>query len=231
MKQPDYHLISHVLCPYVQRSIITLKEKNITYTRTDIDLSNKTQWFKEKSPMERVPVLLVDEKRSLFESVVICEYLDEVTPGSLHPTDYLEKAYHRAWIEFGSSILNKIADLYNANDAPSFQAIHSEIQSKFQMIESELSDGPFFSGKKFQLIDAVYGPIFRYFDVFDSFSQLDTFSNLPKCQLWRNALRHRDSIQQAVSKDYATRLVEFLRNRKSYISQLIGPGAISMNKF
>jgi len=51
----------------VQRSIITLEEKGIGYTRTDIDLANKPNWFTQKSPMGKVPVLLVDESRTLFE--------------------------------------------------------------------------------------------------------------------------------------------------------------------
>lgn len=221
MKQKNLHLIAHVICPYVQRSIITLEEKNIPYTRTDIELADKPLWFNQKSPMGKVPVLLVDEKHALFESAIICEYLDEITPNSLHLTDKLEKAYHRAWIEFGSSILSKIASLYNAKEAAQFQNIHAEIQTQFVFLERELNVGPYFSGEEFHLIDAVYGPIFRYFEVFDSFSNLETFKTLPKCLLWRNALKQRNSIKNAVSKDYPINLIQFLLSRESYISNLI----------
>lgn len=223
MKHQNFNLISHVLCPYVQRSIITLKEKNIPFTRTDIDLANKPAWFKQKSPMGKVPILIVDDNRALFESSVICEYLDEVTADSLHPRDSFEKANHRALIELGSAILNNIASLYNAKEKARFQNIHTEIQGKFQFLEKELSGIPFFSGDKFHLIDAVYGPIFRYFEVFDSFTELNTFAHLPKCQLWRKILSQRKSVKQAVSEDYPALLVQFLINRDSYISQLIPP--------
>lgn len=221
MKPQSFHLVSHALCPYVQRSIIILKEKSIHYTRTDIDLSNKPGWFKKRSPMGKVPVLIVDDNRALFESSVICEYLDEVTADSLHPTDSFEKAHHRALIELGSAILNNISSLYSAKDRASFQNFHTEIQRKFQFIEKELSGIPFFSGDKFHLIDAVYGPILRYFEVFDSFAELNTFANLPKCDLWRKALSQRKSVQQAVAEDYSDLLIQFLINRDSYISQRI----------
>lgn len=221
MNASPFQLVTHTLCPYVQRSIITLKEKGIAYTRTDIDLANKPDWFRAISPLGKVPVLVVNDARSLFESAVICEYLDEVTPGSLHPLEPLEKAYHRAWIEFGSSILAKIASLYNAKQAEEFGAIHDEIKEKFQAIEAELTDGPFFSGERFGLIDAVYGPIFRYFDVFDSFSSLATFADLSKCQAWREALRQRASVQAAVAANYPTLLKNFLLARHSYMSQLV----------
>ena len=223
MKHQNFILISHVLCPYVQRSIITLEEKSIPFTRTDIDLANKPAWFKQRSPMGKVPILIVDDNRALFESSVICEYLDEVTENSLHPMDSFEKAHHRALIELGSAILNNIASLYNAKDKTSFQNIHTEIQEKFQFIEKELSGKSFFSGERFHLIDAVYGPIFRYFEVFDSFTELNTFAHLPKCQLWRKALSQRKSVKHAVSEDYSALLIQFLINRDSYISALIPP--------
>ena len=223
MKPQRFHLVSHTLCPYVQRSVITLKEKNIYYTRTDIDLANKAAWFEKISPMGKVPVLIVDDNRALFESSVICEYLNEVTADSLHPRDNFEKAHHRALIELGSAILNNIANLYNAKNKASFQNIHTEIQGKFQFIEKELSGKSFFSGDRFHLIDAVYGPIFRYFEVFDSFTELNTFAHLPKCQLWRKALSQRKSVKHAVSEDYSALLIQFLINRDSYISALIPP--------
>ena len=223
MKPQRFHLVSHTLCPYVQRSVITLKEKNIYYTRTDIDLANKAAWFEKISPMGKVPVLIVDDNRALFESSVICEYLNEVTADSLHPRDNFEKAHHRALIELGSAILNNIANLYNAKNKASFQNIHTEIQGKFQFIEKELSGKSFFSGDRFHLIDAVYGPIFRYFEVFDSFTELNTFPHLPKCQLWRKALSQRKSVKHAVSEDYSALLIQFLINRDSYISALIPP--------
>lgn len=221
MQQHHLHLISHLLCPYVQRSIITLQEKSIPYTRTDIDLHHKPAWFTQTSPLGKVPILIVDETHTLFESAVICEYLDEATSHSLHPTDNLEKAYHRAWIEFGSSILSKITSLYNAKDAAQFQIFHTEINQKFQLLEKELKDGPWFAGESFHLIDAVFGPIFRYFDVFDTFTNLHTFDALPKCNQWRRALQHRSSVKKAVSKDYLDRLITFLLARNSYMALLI----------
>ncbi|MFT5592556.1 MAG: glutathione S-transferase [Oceanicoccus sp.] len=226
MTQQSFHLIAHVLCPYVQRSIITLEEKGIPYTRTDIDLAKKPEWFKQKSPMEKVPILLIGDEHTLFESAVICEYLDEITPGSLHPVDSFEKAYHRSWIEFGSSILNDITSLYNAKDTSSFKIIHIKIQRKFSHIEKEISGSPFFIGETFHLIDAVYGTIFRYFEVFDTFINLKTFDNLPKCQTWLNALKQRSSIKDAVSKNYSNHFITFLKKRESHISRL----ALSNNK-
>lgn len=220
MSTPKLELISHHLCPYVQRAVITLLEKNISHERTYIDLSNKPDWFRQFSPLGKVPLLKVDEE-VLFESAVICEYLNEITPGSLHPADPLQKAKHRSWIEFGSNILNSIAGFYNAPNSDSFEQKQDELISKFLWIEQSLHSSGYFSGDSFSLVDGVYGPIFRYFDVFDTIKDFGVFNDTPKVNNWRHLLQSRPSIQQAVTEDYAQRLLKFLQKRNSYLSTLI----------
>lgn len=228
--QHQFHLISHRLCPYVQRSVIVLQEKNIAFRRTDIDLSNPPAWFLQLSPLGRVPLLQVDDDRVLFESAVICEFLDEVTPGSLHPPEPLEKARHRAWIEFGSSILDNIGALYNAPHAESFADRRMELLKQFQRLENELCGEGYFSADGFRLIDAVYGPVFRYFDVIDSMVDLGLFDQLPKVRAWRRLLQQRPSIGNAVVREYPELLLDFLRQRDSYISGLIDGDTTGIEK-
>src|SRR3954447_25805808 len=71
-------LISHHLCPYVQRAAIALAEKGIPFERVYVDLAAKPDWFKAISPLGKVPVLRVGqasgEETSIFESAVILEY-------------------------------------------------------------------------------------------------------------------------------------------------------------
>ena len=109
---PTYELVSHHLCPYVQRAAIVLTEKGVSFKRTLIDLDNKPDWFKAISPLGKVPLLKVTlddgETVVLFESAVICEYLEETLPNPLHPADPLTRAQHRGWMEFGSAILADI---------------------------------------------------------------------------------------------------------------------------
>lgn len=217
----EFELITHVLCPYVQRSVIVLNEKRIPYRRTDIDLANKPDWFAQISPLGKVPVLVTGERRSLFESAVICEYLNDITPGSLHPEDALDRAEHRAWIEFGSGLLSRIAQLYNAPTGEAFDTVRQALREQFQQLENRLEEGPFFSGEDFRIIDAVYGPIFRYFDVLEPAVELDILQDLPKVQAWQGQLRARKSVRQAVSENYPQQLLAFVRARGSYLSGLI----------
>src|SRR5215468_1925695 len=92
-------LISHKLCPYVQRAVIALTEKGVPFERIDIDLAKKPEWFLKISPLGKVPVLVVATESgevALFESNVICEYIEETQAGpSLHPAVPLVRAEHR----------------------------------------------------------------------------------------------------------------------------------------
>ncbi len=219
-------LVSHHLCPYVQRAAISLAEKGVTFQRVHVDLANKPGWFEALSPLGKVPLLRVvqDGKETIiFESAVILEYLEESQPNALHPSGPLERARHRSWIEFGSSILNRIGAFYNAKSDADLTSQAQELSAMFARVESELTQGPWFSGQHFSLVDAVYGPIFRYFDVFDQIDDFGAFDGLSRTLAWRKALAGRASVRGAVAADYPERLLDFLSNRKSAIGARVSP--------
>jgi glutathione S-transferase len=211
-------LISHKLCPYVQRAVIALAEKGVPFERTDIDLANKPDWFLKVSPLGKTPVLLVGD-HAIFESAVILEYLEETQANPLHPADALRRAEHRSFIEFGSAILNDIAGLYAASDEAAFTARALQLKQRFERLEARLV-GPWFDGETFSLVDAVFGPVFRYFDVFDEIGDFGILGAKPKVARWRQNLAARASVRSAVSADYPALLRDFIDRRRSYLSQL-----------
>src|SRR3954467_6447021 len=121
-------LVSHELCPYVQRAAIALAEKGAEFARITIDLADKPLWFKRISPLGKVPLLQLSrpgrEPQVLFESAAICEFIEETQTGNaLHPADPVLRAQHRAWIEFGSSILS---DIYAIETTPDVEIFRSK---------------------------------------------------------------------------------------------------------
>lgn len=215
-------LISHHLCPYVQRAVISLTEKRVPFERLDIDLANKPDWFKAVSPLGKTPVLQVGDS-AIFESAVILEYLEETQPAPLHPADPLRRAEHRSWIEFGSAILNDIAGFYTAPEEATFVTKTKALSDKFSRLEGRLGDGPFFDGNRFTLVDAVFGPVFRYFVVFDQIGTFGVLKGMPRVSHWRASLTVRPSVRDAVAADYGKRLWQFLERRQSYLSTIMSP--------
>lgn len=212
-------LVSFDLCPYVQRAAIVLAEKGVAFKRIDIDLAHKPDWFKAMSPLGKVPLLRVGDA-VLFESSVIVEYLEETQPNPLHPAEPLAKARHRAWMEFGSSILADIWIVETTPDRKAFDARIGTLHDKFARLEAQLGAGPYFAGPQFSVVDAVFAPAFRYFDVFDDIAELEVFANLPKVQAWRAALAHRPSVKNAVVPDYPDRLRRFLARHDGVIMRM-----------
>ena len=218
-------LVSHPLCPYVQRAAIVLREKGVAFSRRWVDLAAKPGWFLAVSPLGKTPVLLVGDD-PLFESAVICEYLDESFAPRLHPAGALERARHRAWMEFGSSVLDTIAAFYNAPDAEALETRRGTLRARFARLEAALDDrGPWFAGPAFGMVDAVFAPVFRYFDAFEAAGERGFFGQAPRLRSWRAALAARPSVQAAVHVDYPERLLDFLRSRGGELSRRLAAAA------
>jgi glutathione S-transferase len=212
-------LISHKLCPYVQRAVIALTEKGVAFERIDIDLAHKPDWFLAISPLGKTPVLLVGDV-PIFESAVILEYLEETQAKPLHPADPLARAEHRGWIEFGSAVLSDIAGFYAAPDEATFKAKAAQLEGKLARLEARIKAAPWFDGENFSLVDAAFGPVFRYFDVFDEIADFGILAGKPKLASWRNALATQPSVRTAVSAEYPALLRDFIQRRNSWLSGL-----------
>ena len=207
-------LISHYLCPFVQRATIVLLEKGVTFERTLIDLQKKPDWFMALSPLGKVPLLKINQADGrqdvLFESMAICEYLEETQSGEpLYPTTPLERAQARAWVEFGSATLQDAWAFLNAKDEPAAQERRDALRLKLERLDGTVT-GPYFGGRRFGMVDVVFAPVFRYFDLLDPGISASIFDDLPTVGAWRRALAARESVQGAVDGDYCDRLLAHL---------------------
>jgi glutathione S-transferase len=116
---------------------------------------------------------------------------------------------------------NSIAGFDNAPMQEAFERKRQELTNKFFWIEQSLTHDGYFAGERFSLVDAAYGAIFRYFDVFDRMGEFGIFANTPRVRDWRQLLQARPAIKHAVTEDDPQRLKEFLRQRNSYFSTLV----------
>jgi glutathione S-transferase len=89
----------------------------------------------------------------------------------------------------------------------------------FARIESELSAGRFFADQRFGLVDAVFAPVFRYFDAFERFGVSGILDAKPKVAAWRKALAARPSVQGAVVEDFQERLIRFLEAKDGVLTR------------
>ncbi len=221
----DLELVSFKLCPFVQRSVITLKRKDAAYRVRYIDLADPPAWFVALSPARKVPILVVDGAHVVFESAVINEFVDEVTPGRLHPEDPLARALNRSWIAFGSGALGETLQLTMAEDAAGFAAVVARFNAKLAAVEAAFGDGPFFNGEDFSLVDAAYAPIFMRAHYIGRHAPVLDAAALPKLAAWGDRLLALDAVAQSVVPEFVELYDDLIRRRQGYLATLLPGGA------
>jgi glutathione S-transferase len=221
---PHFRLISSKTCPYVQRSVMTLREKGIAYDIDYVDLSNKPDWFVELSPLSKVPVLEVTRddgsKVVLFESVVINEYLDDATEGSMLPADPLDRAHSRAWIEFGTAVLSDAFSVTSAKDEAELSEVLKKLGGKLDRLEREIGEGPFFLGAEVSLVDAAFTPALQRLSWANEIHPaMAIFEGRPKVARWWSALAERESVRGSAVHDLREQFHKMIgRDRGGYRS-------------
>ncbi|MFO0676487.1 MAG: glutathione S-transferase family protein [Polyangiaceae bacterium] len=220
---PNLVLVSHTLCPYVMRSAIVLVEKGVAFERVDIDLKAKPDWFLAISPFGRVPLLRVDDA-VLFESSAICEYVDETTSPRLHPEDPLARAGHRAWMEHASALLTDTYVFVTTKDEIEFGKKRDAIVDKFGRVESALDpEGPYFDGKTFRVVDAVFAAVFSQLEAVRKFVDTDALTPTPRVGRWRKAVMDRASVRQEAGPRYVAAFEAYVERSDGHLRHLVGP--------
>lgn len=215
----QYKLISFSFCPFVQRPRIVMLEKQIAHEIEYIDLQSPPAWFHDVSPLEKVPVLMVGET-ALFESMPICEYLDEVSEGSLYADDPLERARQRAWIEFANELLSLNHQIVTASEEAAFKRARAIMTDRLETVEEVLGEGPFFGGARFGMVDAVYAPLFRFFRVIRDATGLNTLNeDLPGMSAWSESLLSHASVRDAVPEHFESAYLAFLGRQQGPLAQ------------
>ena len=214
-------LISFDLCPFVQRSVITLLEKKVDFKITYIDLAKPPGWFLEISPFGKVPVLKA-ENQVIFESAVINEYLDEVTPPALMPELAITKAINRAWIEFASELLTLQYKLSVASNQQEFDESESRLLINMEKLENQLDHGEFFNGDNISLVDTAFAPLFTRFELLFRYIESEILEDKPKIQKWSKALTNRESVINSVNKDFEEKFLTYVQNTSQFMRQKMG---------
>ena len=126
----------------------------LRYETVNINLKKRPEWFyPERTPVGLVPVLEHDDGRILYESLIICDYLDEVYPEHrLTPSDPFLKAKHRNLIETFSKVTTAVYKLMRKE-----VGAYDEMNSTLEYFERNLN-GNFFGGDKEAMIDYMIWP-------------------------------------------------------------------------
>lgn len=216
MLDQDLELLSYRICPFVARAMIIAHEKGLTPGIRYIDIDDKPAWFLELSPTGNVPALRVGN-RLVFESSVIAEYLDEVTPPSLLPAEPLLRAEQRAWTEFSSRLIFEQYSMMLATDEAELQENAKVLRRDCETLERRMGPGPYFGGEQFSIIDAAYAPLLCRTAIFRRWFGLDTLHDLPRLEQWRQELARRESVKRQFDEEFESALLAHLEDKNSHL--------------
>ncbi|MGB8856834.1 MAG: glutathione S-transferase N-terminal domain-containing protein, partial [Burkholderiales bacterium] len=98
-------LLASLTSPYARKVRIVLAEKRIEYQLVNENAWNADSTVPQFNPLGKVPVLILDDGSSLFDSRVIVEFLDTVTPVSrLIPTPTRQRIAVKKWEALGDGV-------------------------------------------------------------------------------------------------------------------------------
>lgn len=219
--ETEIEIYSAALCPFAQRSRLTLLEKGVPFKLIEIDLQNKPANFREISPYGKVPVLKHGDRR-VWESAIINEYLEDAFPECpLLPKDPFQRAQARIWINFADTRLFAASGklLYGSPDPKQQAVAATELTEYLRFIEQEglqkLSEGPYWLGSEISLVDLTYYPLFEQWAVLAHFRGVQFPVGLDRLQHWWDTMATRESVR-AIAKSpefYLERYAQFAQAR------------------
>jgi len=160
--------------PYVKRVVMLLIEHQIPFKYKTIDVRDKPQWFVDRAPAGKVPFVMLDNGEFLFESVVIMEYLDLCmeTNKQLSPSNPLLRAQNRAWIEYGTGVIQSAFAILKLTTQEEFDNAVVPVEKSFTTLDKQIK-GPYFNGAELSLVDLALVPMIDKLIEFDMLCGLD----------------------------------------------------------
>jgi glutathione S-transferase len=152
-----------------------------------VDLKNKPQDFLELNPYAKVPVL-VDGDGVVYESAIVNEYLEEKYPAiRLLPTDQLERAKARIWIDFFNTRIHPAAHDITHDKNP--ERAKEQMSKHLKTLDEEMA-GKQYILDDYSLADVTFIPFYtrrqRYGVTIDD--------NLPNLKRWGEELIARPAV-------------------------------------
>ena len=187
-------LIGSPASPYARKVRVVMAEKKLDYQYAVEDVWALETTITESNPLGKIPCLVMEGGEAVFDSRVIVEYLDTLSPvGKLIPVQGRERAEVKTWEALAdglmdAALLARMEVIYKGRtEVQRSQAWIdrqiSKINAVLKAMSTGLADKPFCSGVHFSLSDVAVGCALGYLDYrFPQIAWRDTYPNLVRLQ-------------------------------------------------
>ena len=196
------NLIASPTSPYVRKVRIALAEKKIEYQMQAASPWEAGNPVHAWSPLGKVPVLILDDGTHLFDSRVIVEYIDTVSPVSrLIPEPSRQRIEVKRWEALADGICDAVQALVLERRRPAKQQNGDWIERQRQKISAgaaelarELEEKPWCNGEAYTLADIATGCALGYLDL--RYAELDWRRDYANLSRLAEKLAKRPSFQE-----------------------------------
>src|SRR3954470_11005249 len=121
-------LLASISSPYARKVRIAFAEKKIEYTLVEVDPWSAESSVGEHNPLGKVPVLVLEDGTNIFDSRVIVEYIDLVSPVSrLIPEPTRQRILVKRWEALGDGLIDAAVALRAEMRRPAGQVSESNV--------------------------------------------------------------------------------------------------------
>jgi glutathione S-transferase len=183
-------LVGSQTSPYVRKVRIVMAEKRIEYNLELEDVWSADTRIHESNPLGKVPCLIMEDGGAVFDSRVIVEYLDTMTPVSkLLPPSGRERAEVRTWEALGDGLIDAaiLARLEQTQRPPEQQSPAwidrqmDKVNRALAAMSRGLAEKAWCNGHSYSLADIAVGCALGYLDFrFPHIRWRDTHPNLAR---------------------------------------------------
>jgi glutathione S-transferase len=165
-------LIGSLTSPFVRKVRIVAAEKFIEYEFVvDVPWNDDSQ-VPAYNPLGKVPVWVVDDDKSLFDSRVIVEYLDNVSPaGHVLPKDARPRIAVKRWEALADGVCDAAALIFMEKKRPTGQQNPdwirrqmTKVNAGLKTMSDELGQQSWCAGETFTLADIAVGCALGYLE-------------------------------------------------------------------
>lgn len=166
-------LIGSLSSPYVRKVRIVMAEKKIDYKLELENVWAPDTHIQEANPLGKVPCLVMEDGEAVFDSRVICEYLDTLTPvGRLLPQSGRERAEVRCWEALAdgtidATVLIRLESVFRAPEMhcqPWLDRQRGKIDAALRAMANGLGERQWCFGNHLSLADIAVGCALGYLD-------------------------------------------------------------------
>jgi glutathione S-transferase len=202
-------LIGSPTSPYVRKVCIVMAEKKLDYVMVTEDVWSATTTIHASTPLGKVPCLVLEGGEAVFDSRVIVEYLDTLSPvGKLIPANGRARAEVKTWEALADGLLDAALLARMENVWPHRTAEQksqawierqlAKISEALRAMSQGLADKPFCSGAHLSLSDIAVGCAVGYLDF--RFSDIDWRGAYPNLDKHYAKLMQRPSFADSLPK-------------------------------